>query len=84
MNLCRVALEHYGIGALYYAALEKSPKEAQKTTAAQYKVSAEAYFGALSMYEQHLLSIERDDEIHQELKSIQTSRHSVELLLKYL
>jgi len=84
INLYRAAQEHHRTGALYYAALEKSSKETQKIAADEYKDSAEAYFGVLSVCEQHLLSIEKDEEMQQELKRIQTMKHSVETVLKYL
>jgi hypothetical protein len=84
INLYRAAQEHHRTGALYYAALERSAKETQKIAADEYKDSAEAYFGVLSVCEQHLLTIEKDEEMQQELKRIQTMKHSVETVLKYL
>jgi hypothetical protein len=84
INLYRAAQEHHRTGALYYAALEKSSKETQKIATDEYKVSAEAYFGHLSVCEQHLLSIENDEEMQQELQRIQTLKHSVGTVIKYL
>ena len=84
INLYRAAQEHHRTGALYYAALERSSKELQKIATDEYKDSAGVYFGVLSVCEQHLLSIEKDEEMQQELKRIQTLKHSVETVLKYL
>jgi hypothetical protein len=84
INLYRAAQEHHRTGALYYAALEKSSKENQKRAADQYKVSAQLYLSALSLFAQRLISIERDEEMDLELKRIQTRIHAVEVVLNYL
>jgi hypothetical protein len=84
INLYRAAQEYHRTGALYYAALEESSKETQKIAANQYKASAELYLSALSLFEQSLLSIERDEEMELELNKLQTRIHAVEVVLKYL
>jgi hypothetical protein len=79
-----MAQEHHRSGVLYYASLETPSKKTQKTAAEQYKLSAELYLNSLTLCESHLLSLERDKEMQQELKRIQTMKHSVEIVLKYL
>jgi hypothetical protein len=79
-----VAQEHHRTGTLYYAALERSHKETQKIAADEYRLAAEKYLSALSLYGQHLISIERDEELDLELQRIQTRIHAVEVVLNYL
>jgi hypothetical protein len=83
-NIYRAAQEHHRTGALYYAALERSPKETQKIAADDYKVVAELYLGARSLYGQRLISIERDEELDLELQKVQTRIHAVGVVLNYL